>query len=117
MFLRMMTLVCCLLASQLSFAKPMPVPPAKSAYVGDWQGKAMRLSIAQNGQIEYKRDQPGKTVNVNIELVRFDGDNFEAGANTAWFKVSSTFVVSKPPYRDGGKWKMVVDGVELTKVE
>ena len=117
MFIRMMTLVCCLLVPQLGFATPAPVPPAKSAYVGDWQGKAMRLHIAQDGKIEYKRDQPGKNVNLSIELVRFDGDNIEAGANTAWFKVSSTFVVSQPPHREGGKWKMVVDGVELTKVE
>lgn len=117
MFIRMMTLVCCLLFPQLSFAKPVPVPAGKSAYVGDWQGNAMRLHIAQDGTIEYKRDQPGKNVSVTIELVKFDGDNIEAGANTAWIKVSSTFVVSQPPHRDGGKWKMVVDGVELTKVE
>jgi hypothetical protein len=31
--------------------------------------------------------------------------------------VRSTFVVSKPPHRAGGKWKMTVDGVELTKSE
>jgi hypothetical protein len=117
MLLRMIMLVCCLLVPQFSFATPMAVPPEKSAYVGDWQGKAMRLAIAQDGKIEYKRDRPGKNLSIHIELVRFDGDNFEAGANTEWFKVASTFVVSKPPYRDGDKWKMVVDGVELTKVE
>jgi hypothetical protein len=25
--------------------------------------------------------------------------------------------ISKPPHREGGKWKMTVDGVELTRVE
>jgi len=30
---------------------------------------------------------------------------------------STTLEVSKPPYQDAGKRKMVVDGVELTKVE
>jgi hypothetical protein len=29
--------------------------------------------------------------------------------------MATTFVVSKPPYQDGDHWKMVVDGVELTK--
>lgn len=31
--------------------------------------------------------------------------------------VRSTFVVSKPPHKEGGKWKMTVGGVELTRTE
>jgi UTP-glucose-1-phosphate uridylyltransferase len=54
---------------------------------------------------------------MNIELVRFDGDNFDAGANLGFMNASSTFVVNKPPHKEGAKWKMTVDGVELTKVE
>jgi hypothetical protein len=29
----------------------------------------------------------------------------------------STFVVSKPPHLEHGKWVMVVDGVKLTREE
>jgi hypothetical protein len=29
---------------------------------------------------------------------------------------NTTFVVSKPPQLEGGKWTMTVDGVELTRV-
>ena len=29
--------------------------------------------------------------------------------------MSTMFTVSKPPYHDGRDWKMVVDGVELTR--
>jgi hypothetical protein len=117
MFLRALLLASCLLLPQLSFAEPKPVPADKAAYVGDWQGKNMRLHIFQNGQIDYNREQPGKHINVNIELVRFDGDNFDAGANLGFVNASSTFVVNKPPHKESGKWKMTVDGVELTKVE
>ena len=117
MSLRALLLTGCLLLPGLSFADPKPVPSDKSAYVGDWQGKGMRLNIHQNGQIDYNREQPGKHINVNIELVRFDGDNFDAGANLGFMNASSTFVVSKPPHKEGGKWKMTVDDVELTKVE
>jgi hypothetical protein len=117
MSLRALLLTGCLLAPALSFADPKPVPADKAAYVGDWQGKNMRLNIHQNGQIDYNREQPGKHINVNIELVRFDGDNFDAGANLGFMNASSTFVVNKPPHKEGAKWKMTVDGVELTKVE
>jgi hypothetical protein len=44
------------------------------------------------GQDEYNIDRPNRKVNVNIELI-------------------------KAPHQDHGKWKMVVDGVELTRVE
>jgi hypothetical protein len=29
--------------------------------------------------------------------------------------MNTTFVVSKPPYQQGQTWRMVVDGVELTR--
>lgn len=30
--------------------------------------------------------------------------------------MTTTFVVSKAPYQEGDKWKMVVDEVELVKI-
>jgi hypothetical protein len=53
----------------------------------------------------------GVTTSVEAPLKGFDGSNFEVGIGP----MATTFVVSKPPYQDGEKWKMVVDGVELTK--
>ena len=111
MFIRTLLLASLLLVPRAVQAEPMPVPAAKMAYVGEWVGKDMRLNIAKNGQIDYKAKKPNKTVDMSIELVRFEGNNFDAGYGF----VTSTFVVSKPPYKDGDKWKMVVDGVELTK--
>jgi hypothetical protein len=93
-------------------AAPVPVPPEKMAYVGDWQGKDMRLKLAKDGKVEYKRDQPNKKLNLNVDLQGFNGDNFDVGV----MLVRSTFVVTKPPHREGDKWKMTVDGVELTRV-
>jgi hypothetical protein len=29
--------------------------------------------------------------------------------------MATTFIVSRAPYQDGDKWKMVVDGIELVK--
>jgi len=100
-----------LLASGAAWADP--VPADKLDYVGNWQGKDMQISLTKEGKVKYKLNRPGKQVDLNIELQRFRGKDFEAGA----LFVTTTFVVSKPPHRDGGKWKMTVDGVELTRSE
>lgn len=90
-----------------------PVPADKMDYVGVWHGKDMRLALSKDGKIKYKREQEKKKVDLDIELLGFKGNDFDAG----WRFMRSTFVVSKPPHREGGKWKMTVDGVELTREE
>ena len=87
------------------------VPPEKSTYVGEWQAKTMYLLITQDGSVRYKRLRGGASTSVEGPLKGFTGDNFEVGLGP----MATTFVVSKPPYQDGEKWKMVVDGVELVK--
>lgn len=89
-----------------------PVPPEKAAYVGEWQEKTMYLLITQDGSVRYKRLKGGATTKIEAPLKGFDGDNFEVGIGPA----TTTFVVSKPPYQEGGEWKMVVDGITLTKI-
>jgi hypothetical protein len=113
MIRRSILFAACLCVARSSFAAPVPVPADKAAYVGEWLGKDMRLYIHQGGQVEYKRKQPGKDLSLSIELQGFNGDNFDAGYSL----VRSTFVVSKPPHREGGKMRMTVDGVELTRTE
>jgi hypothetical protein len=44
-------------------------------------------------------------------LRRFEGDHFVVGIAF----LSTTFEVSTPPHQEAGTWKMVVDGVELTR--
>lgn len=88
-----------------------PVPPDKSAYVGEWQEKTMYLLITQDGSVRYKRLKGGATTSVDGPLKGFAGDNFEVGIGP----MATTFVVGKPPYRDGEKWKMTVDGVDLVR--
>ncbi len=90
-----------------------PVPMEKAAYVGEWRAQAMALLITQDGSVAYKRLKVGVTTSVNGPLKGFDGDSFLVGVGP----MSTTFVVSSPPRQVGGKWKMIVDGVELTKAE
>lgn len=88
-----------------------PVPAAKLAYVGKWEGAGMAFKIDADGTVAYWHKKDKKTVHLEAPLRRFIGDNFEVGIGP----MTTTFVVSQPPHEAGGQWKMVVDGVELVK--
>ncbi len=88
-----------------------PVPADKADYVGVWRSPEMHLSITQDGNIDYERHRGSAETSINGPLQQFQGDDFSVG----FLFISTTFVVSKPPYQEGDRWKMVVDGVELTK--
>lgn len=112
-------LACTFFYTANSFAAPLPVPASKADYIGTWKGPDMDLAIAADGKIAYKRltsdgaSKGKKTVDLKIELKRFNGNDFDAGYGI----FQSTFVVSKPPATDDGKTTMTVDGVELTLVK
>lgn len=97
----------------LLFGCGHPVPPEKSAYIGEWEGKAFYLLITEDGSVQYKRVKNGVTTTINSPIKKFDGDNFEVGIGP----MATTFFVSKPPYQDGENWKMVVDGAELIRAD
>ena len=88
-----------------------PVPPEKSAYVGEWRAAEMAILITQDGEVRYARKEKGKSRSMKAPLKRFEGDNFIVGLGP----VSTTFAVSVAPHRDGDAWRMTVEGVELTR--
>jgi hypothetical protein len=89
-----------------------PVPDDKVAYVGEWRAPTMSLLLTKDGRVNYKRVRGNSTTSVEGPLRRFEGANFVVGIPL----MSTTFEVLKPPYQEAGTWKMVVDGVELTRV-
>ncbi|HUN67652.1 MAG TPA: hypothetical protein VMU46_02565 [Burkholderiales bacterium] len=88
-----------------------PVPPERAAYVGLWRSPAMSLLITRDGSVEYKRIKGGVTTSVSGPLQKFEGDDFHVGIAM----LSTRFAVSRAPYKEGGSWKMVVDGETLTR--
>ena len=89
-----------------------PIPPDKSAYVGEWQSASMHLIITQDGSVRYERKNGNKTTKIEAPLKAFSGDNFAVGIGP----MSTTFVVNARPQHSAGRWLMTVDGVVLTKV-
>jgi predicted small lipoprotein YifL len=94
-----------------------PVPEDRAAYVGEWHAPAMDVQFTRDGIVRYKRVRHGTavgeaTTTINAPLRRFEGDNFVVGLPF----LSTTFEVSTPPHHEAGIWRMVVDGVELTRI-
>ena len=102
---------CCVVLAAMLAACGKAVPPEKAAYVGEWRAPGMYLLLTQDGSVKYERLKAGASTSVTGPLKDFEGDNFVVGVGL----MTTTFVVSKPPYQAGGRGKMVVDGVELTK--
>ena len=90
-----------------------PVPSSKSLYVGQWCAERARLRITQEGSVRYERFKDLSSMSVGGRLKGFKGDNIEVGFGP----IATTVVVNKPPYQDGDGWKMVVDGMELVRVD
>ena len=89
-----------------------PLPPERADYAGLWRAADTTLLITPAGRVEYVvRRGNGFSKSIKAPLQRFDGDNFVAGLGP----IGTTFVVTKPPHRDEGVWKMTVDGVELVR--
>jgi len=89
-----------------------PLPADKLSYAGEWRSSEMLLLILEDGTVAYKRLQNGGSTSVNGPLKAFQGDSFEVGIGP----FSTTFEVSKPPHEVDGSWRMVVDGVLLTRM-
>ncbi len=90
-----------------------PLPADRVQYVGEWQGPEMYLLITREGTVKYKRGQSATTASFSVPLKTFHGDSFEVGVGP----MTTVFNVSQPPQEVFGKWKMTVDGVELTRTD
>jgi hypothetical protein len=95
----------------LVLACTKPIAQERMAYVGDWQAKNMRLTITAAGEVHYLRVNGSARKSIDAPLKSFEGDDFIVGVGP----LTTKFVVSSPPHRDGNVWKMTVDGVEVVR--
>jgi hypothetical protein len=90
-----------------------PIPANKLAYVGEWSGPGMVLSIDKDGGVRYNRATNGKATNFLGDVVGFTGNNFEVRVGSK----RVTVTVDHVPGSNDGVWGMVVDGVKLVRVK
>lgn len=96
----------------MSFASGPAVPSDKEDYVGCWVGKDVRLKISKDGTINYLKKSGSSRKEINgMHIKEFKGDDFVVGVSF----MATTFKVSEVPEKDGTRWRMTVDGVELVR--
>ncbi|HEX4853918.1 hypothetical protein [Arenimonas sp.] len=92
-------------------AKPVPVDYAN--YVGHWRGEGTLLVIRADGHADYERVTGKSRLSIEGACHSFTERGFKIGVGL----LSASFEVSEPPRRIEGRWRMTVDGVELTRVD
>ncbi len=85
------------------------LPDDKANYAGEWRTRGRLLRISPEGRVHYYKGSS----KLKAPLQKWKGDDFQVGL----LFMNTTFKVSKPPYQDGGTWKMVVDGKTYKRVK
>ena len=88
-----------------------PLPNDRMDYAGTWRNENIVLMITKEGRVDYKKCVGKVNTSISAPIKAFKGDDFEVGVGP----FATVFKVSKPPYRDGKDWKMVVDDQVLTR--
>jgi hypothetical protein len=90
-----------------------PVPEAYADYVGHWRGDGVRLVIRADGHADYDRVQDRTHVAIEGNAHSFSERGFRIGVGP----LSADFKVQQAPEVEDGRWRMTVDGVELTRID
>jgi hypothetical protein len=85
----------------------------KKDFYGTWKGDGITLSIDPGGAVHYEKKTGATSKTLDLPLKRFTRKEFEIGA----FGINSTFKIDEPPHQDGDKWRMTIDGTELTRMD
>lgn len=104
----------CLIIAMLS-ACSSPLPSDKLNYAGKWisADSRVRLTISENGRVEYNNDQMHMKTAVSAPIKDFSKSGFATGLGP----ISTNFDVKTPPYQDNqGNWFMNVNGFTLAKI-
>lgn len=90
---------------------PDPIPQDQTIYVGVWQGGNVFLEIMEDGNASYAKVQDGATETVDSPVKQIGDGKIVIG----FLFFTKTLELTKPPYEEDGEWKMIIDGVTLTK--
>ena len=88
-----------------------PLSDDKLDYVGLWKGGNELIEISKDGSASYAKVRLDNTETIDGPIKEFTDEGFVVG----YLFLTKKFKVDKPPYQENGKWKMVLNGVEMTK--
>ncbi|KFN50347.1 hypothetical protein P873_06645 [Arenimonas composti TR7-09 = DSM 18010] len=102
-----------MLAVLLLAACRQPVPGDYADYIGHWRGDGVRLVITADGRGDFERVRGQQRQTVVGPVRGFDATGFEIGHPG----LATRFAVTRPPELRDGRWRMVIDDFELSRVE
>jgi len=88
-----------------------PLSEDKLEYVGLWRGGNELIEIKEDGSVSYAKVRLNSTETIEGPIKEFTDEGFVVG----YLFLTKKFKVDKPPYQENGNWKMVLNGVEMTK--
>ena len=88
-----------------------PLSEDKLDYAGLWRGGNELIEINNDGSVSYAKVRLDNTETIEGPIKEFTDEGFIVG----YLFLTTKFKVDKPPYQENGKWKMVLNGVEMTK--
>ena len=102
-----------LAAAALLVACAQPVPEEFREYVGHWRGDGVRLVITAEGTGDYEQVGADGRLTVRGPVHGFVRDGFRIGVGP----LSVGLEVQQVPQLRDGRWRMTIDGRELTRVD
>jgi len=107
--MRPLALCAVLLTARLAAAAP--IPEDKQAYVGEWEGHGVTLSISAGGQVAFEKASGAFSRKLSGFFTGFDGNDLKMNA----LITTLTIKVQEPPHQDRGVWLMTVEGAQVLK--
>lgn len=86
-----------------------PVPADKAEYAGTWEGGGMHLSVTAEGRATFSKDNGA--VKFSGPITQWFEEDFVVGVMVMRRKID----VTAPPHQVDGRWRMSVEGIELTR--
>jgi hypothetical protein len=81
-------------------------------FIGTWTSAGTNLVITEKGKLHYICFKGSSRKRINGTIKEFKENSFVV--KVLWI-FSFTFKIDEPPHKSGNKWKMRINGVELTK--
>ena len=88
-----------------------PLPQDQKVYAGVWQGGNVFLEIKEDGNASYAKVQDGASETIDAPVKQIGDGKIIIG----YLFITKTLELTKAPYQEEDEWKMIIDGVTLTK--
>ncbi len=104
-------------------SKPSPLLENNKDYIGEWKSENSTLTIHKNGDAKYEQHlksenktstsdtKTSSVSDIKAPISQLDGQHLQIGQGN----LSQDFTISKAPFKQDGKWHVILNGENYTK--